>query len=112
MTKINVFIVQMSHRVRLSLFVYEVVTNMTAVNLEDISHFKKEFMNQCCVYTILQKSVIVGLHKNNNTICISVFFFLYCFFKDQSHIQFKFVCFFLCECISRISVHCRMRAQL
>lgn len=64
----------MSHRVRLSLFVYEVVTNMTAVNLEDISHFKKEFMNQCCVYTILQKSVIVGLHKNNNTICISVFF--------------------------------------
>lgn len=76
MTKINVFIVQMSHRVRLSLFVYEVVTNMTAVNLEDISHFKKEFMNQCCVYTILQKSVIVGLHKNNNTICISVFFFL------------------------------------
>lgn len=74
MTKINVFIVQMSHRVRLSLFVYEVVTNMTAVNLEDISHFKKEFMNQCCVYTILQKSVIVGLHKNNNTICISGFF--------------------------------------
>lgn len=51
-----------------------VVTNMTAVNLEDISHFKNEFMNQCCVYTILQKSVIVGLHKNNNTICISVFF--------------------------------------
>lgn len=71
----------MSHRVRLSLFVYEVVTNMTAVNLEDISHFKKEFMNQCCVYTILQKSVIVGLHKNNNTICISVFFFLVLFLQ-------------------------------
>lgn len=94
MTKINVFIVQMNHRVRPSLFIYEVDINMTAVNFEVISHFKNEFMNQCCVYTILQKSVIVSLHKNNNTICISGFFFLYCFFKDQSHIQFKFVFFF------------------